>query len=203
MKNAEKKHIIKQQIYHKVQICWKFGLHALFGRDVIPKPLDVLIWVILYSTVYLIWHIILMACILRCLLFNRKDPFLNIVRIFFFATARKYHFHYTRTLVLSWTHMKNMLDIWQRNILSIPDTSQFICLRENGRDLTQSYEKSPFTNKNSKKQSDNTKTPPKTSITQRLRTVLGRSVGVTFEIFFIVGADKASKIYTYLFGCKG
>ena len=32
---------------------------------------------------------------------------------------------------------------------------------------------------NSKKQSDKTKTPPKTSITQRLRTDLGRSVGVT------------------------
>ena len=32
---------------------------------------------------------------------------------------------------------------------------------------------------NSKKQSDNTKTPPKYSITQRLRTDLGRTVGVT------------------------
>ena len=31
----------------------------------------------------------------------------------------------------------------------------------------------------SKKQRDNTKTPPKISITQRLRTDLGRSVGVT------------------------
>ena len=31
----------------------------------------------------------------------------------------------------------------------------------------------------SKKQPDNTKTPPKTSITQRLRNDLGRSVGVT------------------------
>ena len=31
----------------------------------------------------------------------------------------------------------------------------------------------------SKKQPDNTKTPPKTSITQLLRTDLGRSVGVT------------------------
>ena len=30
----------------------------------------------------------------------------------------------------------------------------------------------------SKKQRDNTKTPPKTSITQRLRTDLGRSAGV-------------------------
>ena len=31
----------------------------------------------------------------------------------------------------------------------------------------------------SKKQRENTKTPPKTSITQRLRNDLGRSVGVT------------------------
>ena len=31
----------------------------------------------------------------------------------------------------------------------------------------------------SKKQSENTKTPPKSSITQRMRTDLGRSVGVT------------------------
>ena len=51
---------------------------------------------------------------------------------------------------------------------------------QKGRDLTQSYDKSPYTDrKKSKKQRDNTKTPPKTSITQRLRTDLGRSVGVT------------------------
>ena len=39
--------------------------------------------------------------------------------------------------------------------------------------------KTPSTTEKSKKQRDNTKTPPKTSITQRLRTDLGRSVGVT------------------------
>ena len=38
--------------------------------------------------------------------------------------------------------------------------------------------KAPALTEKSRKQRDNTKTPPKTSITQRLRTVLGRSVGV-------------------------
>ena len=37
----------------------------------------------------------------------------------------------------------------------------------------------PTPTEKSKKQRDNTKTPPKTLITQRLRTDLGRSVGVT------------------------
>ena len=39
--------------------------------------------------------------------------------------------------------------------------------------------KAPTPTEKSKKQRDNTKTPQKTSITQRLRTDLGRSVGVT------------------------
>ena len=39
--------------------------------------------------------------------------------------------------------------------------------------------KAPTPTEKSKKQRDNTKSPPKTSITQRLRTDLGRSVGVT------------------------
>ena len=37
--------------------------------------------------------------------------------------------------------------------------------------------KAPTPTEKSNKQRDNTKTPPKTSITQRLRTDLGRSVG--------------------------
>ena len=45
-----------------------------------------------------------------------------------------------------------------------------------GRDLTQSYDKSPYSHSQIKK---NTKTPPKTSITQRWQTDLGRSVGVS------------------------
>ena len=39
--------------------------------------------------------------------------------------------------------------------------------------------KAPTPTEKSKKQRDNTKTPPKTPITQQLRTDLGRSVGVT------------------------
>ena len=39
--------------------------------------------------------------------------------------------------------------------------------------------KAPMPTEMSKGQSDNTKTPQKSSITQRLRTDLGRSVGVT------------------------
>ena len=46
--------------------------------------------------------------------------------------------------------------------------------REKEGDVTQSYDKNPHTNKK-KKTMDNTKTQPKTSISQR--TDLGRSVG--------------------------
>ena len=49
---------------------------------------------------------------------------------------------------------------------------------EKGIDLTQSYDINPYAHRNSQKQRDNTTTPPKTSITQRLLTDLGRSVGV-------------------------
>ena len=51
--------------------------------------------------------------------------------------------------------------------------------REKWKYLTQSYDKSPNTPEKSEKQRDNTKMPPKTSITQRLRTDLGRSVEIT------------------------
>ena len=52
-------------------------------------------------------------------------------------------------------------------------------VREKGRDLTQFYDKSPYTDRKIKKATWKHKTPPKTSITQRLQTDLGRSVGVT------------------------
>ena len=51
--------------------------------------------------------------------------------------------------------------------------------RQKGGDLTRSYDKSPYTNGNVKKGSDTKTTPQKSSIKQRLRTDLGRSVGVT------------------------
>ena len=50
--------------------------------------------------------------------------------------------------------------------------------RENGRDLSP-MTKAPTPTEKFKKQSDNTKTPPKASITQRLRTEFRRSVVVT------------------------
>ena len=53
-------------------------------------------------------------------------------------------------------------------------------MREKGRDLTQSYDKSPHTNRNVKRaQWQHKQRHKKSSITQRLRTDLGRSVGVT------------------------
>ena len=43
--------------------------------------------------------------------------------------------------------------------------------------------KTPTPTEQSKKQRDNIKTPPKTLITQLLRTDLGRSVGVTADFY--------------------
>ena len=50
---------------------------------------------------------------------------------------------------------------------------------QKGGDLTKSYDKSPYTNRNVKGQSDNKNNATKSSIKQRLRTDLRRSVGVT------------------------
>ena len=52
---------------------------------------------------------------------------------------------------------------------------------EKVRDLTQSYDKSPYTNRDVKGQSDNTNNATST-ITQRLRTDLERSVRVTTAV---------------------
>ena len=53
-------------------------------------------------------------------------------------------------------------------------------LKEKGRDLTQSYDKSPYTNRNVKRAKwQHKQRHKKSSIKQRLRTDLGRSVGVT------------------------
>ena len=50
---------------------------------------------------------------------------------------------------------------------------------EKGSDLTQSYDKAAAPVEKSKRQRDNTKNVTKTSVKQRLRTDLGRSVGAT------------------------
>ena len=52
-------------------------------------------------------------------------------------------------------------------------------IREKGRDLTQSCDKTPTPTEQSKKQRDNIKNTTKALITQLLRIDLGRSVGVT------------------------
>ena len=51
--------------------------------------------------------------------------------------------------------------------------------RQKGGDLTQAYDKSPYTHGNVKRAVTTQTTPQKSSIKQRLRTDLGRSVGVT------------------------
>ena len=52
--------------------------------------------------------------------------------------------------------------------------------RQKGGDLTQSNDKSPYTNRKSQKGKVTTQTTPqKSSIKQQLQTDLGRSVGVT------------------------
>ena len=51
--------------------------------------------------------------------------------------------------------------------------------RQKGGDLTQSYDKSPYTHGNVKRAVTTQTTSQKSSIKQRLRTDLGRSVGVT------------------------
>ena len=51
--------------------------------------------------------------------------------------------------------------------------------------------KAPTPTEKSKKQRDNTKTPLKTLITQRMRTDLGRSVGVTETVVHMAQKFKA------------
>ena len=53
--------------------------------------------------------------------------------------------------------------------------------REKGRDLPQSFDKSPYSKRKCKTPIDNTKTKPKTSITQRLRIDLGNETQWNFS----------------------
>ena len=59
------------------------------------------------------------------------------------------------------------------------DTFWFVCKRKRKRSDPVLWQKPPTPTEQSKKQRDNIKTPPKTLITELLRTDLGRSVGVT------------------------
>ena len=53
------------------------------------------------------------------------------------------------------------------------------CSREKGRGMTQVYDKSPYTHRKIKKATRKHNNATKPSITQRLQTDLGWSVGVT------------------------
>ena len=60
-----------------------------------------------------------------------------------------------------------------------PQQETLFLLRQKVGDLTQSYDKSPYTNRNVKRAKWQHKQRQKSSIKQQLRTDLGRSVGVT------------------------
>ena len=62
--------------------------------------------------------------------------------------------------------------------------------------------KAPTPTEKSKNQRDKTKTPPKISITQRLRTDLGRSVGVTIVNHPTVVVKPVYGIPTFLLTAK-
>ena len=79
-------------------------------------------------------------------------------------------------------HGKTKQLLWQapRPLLVFFQHEIFLSkVREKEGDLTQSYDKTPYTNRKFENQRTTHTTPPKTSITQQLRTDLGRSVGVT------------------------
>ena len=66
----------------------------------------------------------------------------------------------------------------QYSYILICNTKQYVYKEKKEGDQTQSYDKTPKTADNSKTKGQHTKAT-KTSITQRLRTDIGRSVGVT------------------------
>ena len=76
--------------------------------------------------------------------------------------------------------------------------------RQQGGDLTQSYDKSPYTNRNVKGQVTTQTTSQKSSIKQRLRTDLGRSVGATIytnKLLIIITYQKYIKRHPNRAGC--
>ena len=78
------------------------------------------------------------------------------------------------------TSCVNILLWWQSGCLWVLVTLKAFILREKGRDLTQFYDKSPYTSRNVKRAKwQHKQRHKKSSITQRLRTDLGRSVWVT------------------------
>ena len=74
---------------------------------------------------------------------------------------------------------------------------EWYCFREREEIWLSSMTKAPTPTEKSKKQRDNIKTPSKTSITQRLRTDLGRSVWVTIITFCKCFSDAMHIIHAY------
>ena len=89
------------------------------------------------------------------------------------------------SLMVGWDGQFNSYNLNPSNRLMICCLLSFsalllnICPRVKGRYLTQSYDKSPYTHRKGRKSTWQHKTPPNTSITQRLQTDLRRAIGVT------------------------
>ena len=128
------------------------------------------------------YHVWLFVCLLSALTYN----YIHVFPI----TFQPWIFHiwhaYSR-LMMTFLNEINGNDLvtltWTFelffNFVAICTLMCISVTREKGRDLTQSYDTSPYTHQKIQKATRQHKKPPKTSITQRLLTNLGRSVGVT------------------------
>ena len=95
-----------------------------------------------------------------------------------FQTSRKItsvYWYISLVMTADWNSDKQKRSTEGCSKFKSPETRQ----RQKGGDLTQSYDKSPYTHGNVKRAVTTQTTPQKSSIKQRLRTDLGRSVGVT------------------------
>ena len=109
----------------------------------------------------------------------------------------------------------NVVSSWRFTFLIMSILNEFAAfsiLGQKGGDLTQSYDKSPYTHGNVKRAVRTQTTPQKSSIKQRLRTDLGRSVGVTTatqlvwltglrEVLYVIQAKSRSRTQRYTW-CK-
>ena len=85
-------------------------------------------------------------------------------------------------------------------LMYTPNRKQYLLKEKRKRSDLVLWQKPPTPTEQSKKQRDNIKTPPKTLITQLLRTDLGRSVGVTAvtQLVWLKGTIRnVTTLYTY------
>ena len=85
-----------------------------------------------------------------------------------------------------WVILHGATGLWQHGAIRPQNTKmqnflsiRMFCLKRERRRSDSVIWQNPLYQQKIRKPKDNTQTPPKTSITQRLRTDLGRSVGVT------------------------